>query len=515
MYPSFAQFTHWANHYTAVPLWIEPELPDCDLTEWAHSHNADQSDFFFLHSASTGPQARYSYIALDAPRYTVESQNGSLTIRCHTELGGRVDALKVGNPIDRFHDWVRRFRGPRVDGLPPFWGGAVGYFGYESARHLDPKLGKVLNPRRLKAQPQPTDRFPEFQFSVYDAVAVVDHARRRLWLVHTILLPEGKAPSPMQLEKIYRSAQDRLRRYAVQIQRAIRTKTPWGQFRSDHVRSNRSAAAYQLMVRRAKGLIAAGDLYQCNLSQSFSGNWEGDPWTLYRQLTTINPSPYAALWRSGQRWMVSASPELLLRQEANRVETRPIAGTYPRNPLGTDDQSIFRSLIEDAKERAEHIMLVDLERNDLGRVCVSPSVQVAESLTVEAYSHVFHLVSDIRGELAPGRTWRDVLEACFPGGTITGCPKIRCMEVIQKLEARRRGPYCGSLGWIGFSGDMTLNILIRTIFLDKNRLAFPVGAGIVADSEPAREYQETLHKAQALFHALDLKSSMKGLRRSS
>jgi anthranilate/para-aminobenzoate synthase component I len=165
------------------------------------------------------------------------------------------------------------------------------------------------------------------------------------------------------------------------------------------------------------------------------------------------------------------------------------------------------------KERAEHIMLVDLERNDLGRVCLSPSVQVAESLAVEAYSHVFHLVSDIRGQLAEGKGWRDVLGACFPGGTITGCPKIRCMELIRKLEGERRGPYCGSLGWIGFNGDMTLNILIRTIFLDKNRLAFPVGAGIVADSEPSREYQETMHKAQALFHALHVDHA-KGARRS-
>lgn len=209
-------------------------------------------------------------------------------------------------------------------------------------------------------------------------------------------------------------------------------------------------------VRRAKGHIAAGDIYQANLSQSLSATWEGDPWTLYRQLTAINPSPYAGVWRSGSRWIVSASPELLLRLEADHVETRPIAGTYPRSGVPGRDRQVMQSLMSDAKERAEHLMLVDLERNDLSRVCRSPSVQMKEAFAIEAYSHVFHLVSDIRGQLASGKTWRDAVQACFPGGTITGCPKIRCMELIQKLESQPRGPYCGSLGWIGFNGDRLL-----------------------------------------------------------
>ncbi len=200
--------------------------------------------------------------------------------------------------------------------------------------------------------------------------------------------------------------------------------------------------------------------------------------------------------------MVSASPELLVRQEGDWVETRPIAGTYPRRVKPSNDKWLSQELVRDAKERAEHIMLVDLERNDLGRVCLPGTVQVAEALTQELYSHVVHLVSDVRGTLAPGRTWKDLLHAGFPGGTITGCPKIRAMEIIHKLEPHRRGPYTGALGWIGFSGDMTLNILIRSLYLDKNRLSFPVGAGIVADSDPSREYQETLHKAKAMFEAL-------------
>ncbi len=374
----------------------------------------------------------------------------------------------------------------------------------------------MFRSKRTKSTALAIENFPEFEFGVYDAVAVVDHSLGRLWLVHSIFIPEGRALSPVQLEKLYRQGQDRLRRYAVTLQKAVHRRKSWGDFNATDVKSNRSEAAYQLMVRRAKGLISAGDIYQCNLSQNFSGSWTGDPWTLYKELTQINPSPYAALWRSGSRWMVSASPELLVRQEAGRVETRPIAGTYPRRVPLSNDKWLSQELARDVKERAEHIMLVDLERNDLGRVCLPSTVHVAESLTQELYSHVIHLVSDIRGTLAPDRTWKELLQAVFPGGTITGCPKLRAMEIIHKLEPHKRGPYTGSLGWIGFTGDMTLNILIRTLFLDKNRLSFPVGAGIVADSDPAREYQETLHKAEAMFEALQapMPANVKQRRRS-
>jgi len=504
VYPSFAQFSRWAEQHAAVPIWIEPELPAAPLLEWAHSLQSDHSSFFLLHSASGGPQARYSYVALDKPRYSVESDDGALNVRYNSDAGTGHHAIKIGNPVDRFQEWFSHMEGPRVDGLPPFWGGAVGYFSYDSARFLDSKLEKLLSRKRspARAAPLATDKFPDFEFGVYDAVAVVDHALRRCWLVHTVLLPEGKPLAPQALEKVYRTAQDRLRRYAVGVQKAIHVKAVWGTFKSLGLRSNRSPAAYQLMVRRAKGYIAAGDVYQCNLSHAFSGGWEGDPWTLYRRLAAINPSPYAALWRSGSRWMVSASPELLVRQVGGGIETRPIAGTYPRDPHAEMNGALMQPFLADAKENAEHVMLVDLARNDLSRVCLSPSVNVAESLTVEAYSHVIHLVSHVRGQLRDGKTWKDALGACFPGGTITGCPKFRAIERIQKLEAQRRGPYTGSLGWIGFTGDMTLNILIRTFFLDKSKLCFPVGAGIVADSDPLREYQETLHKARALLQSM-------------
>jgi aminodeoxychorismate synthase component I len=501
MFPSLGQFQRWASQYRAVPIWIEPELPAGELLEWVHNQVGGAQRLFFLQSASAGAQSRYSYFSLETPRYTVEANAGQLHVRYFPEGGQRMEALKLGNPLDRFQGWMRQWTAPRVDSLPPFWGGMVGHFSYESARYMDPAMAGLFHKGR-KPESLASQDFPDFEFGLYDSVAAVDHIRRRLWLIHTLLLPEGKVYSPAQLERMYRSAQDRLRRQAVHLQKSLRDNRTWASFEASDVRSNQSEAAYRLMVRRAKGHIAAGDIYQANLSQSLSASWEGDPWTLYRQLTRINPSPYASLWRSGSRWIVSASPELLLRVEADRVETRPIAGTYPRTASAAEDKQQVKALASDIKECAEHLMLVDLERNDLGRVCKSPSVHMKEAFSIETYSHVFHLVSDIRGQLAPGNTWKEALRACFPGGTITGCPKIRCMELIQKLESQPRGPYCGSLGWIGFNGDMTMNILIRTFLLDAGRLRFPVGAGIVADSDPGREYQETLHKAGALLQAL-------------
>ncbi len=480
---------------------MEPDLPPGDILPWVHALLGSQQKFFFLHSASHGPQSRYSYFGLESPRYQVSTDNGSLIVRYLPVHGDRFESLKIGNPFKRFEEWFGRWNAPHVGALPPFWGGLVGYFGYETARYFDPKMAAIFQQKRPETESTATEGFPDFEFGLFDMVAAVDHARNRLWLVHTVLLPERRT-SPVQLEKIYRTAQDRLRRQAVRLQRALRHGKGWGHFESANIRTNRSEASYSLMVRRAKGHISAGDMYQANLSHSFSGVWSGDPWSLYRTLTTINPSPYASLWRMGPRWMVSASPELLIRKEQDLVETRPIAGTFPRGRDPFANERTQKALPTDVKERAEHVMMVDMERNDLSRVCASPSVHVEEALAVEAYSHVYHLVSDIRGRLASGKTWGDVLRASFPGGTITGCPKWRCMEIIHKLEGQSRGPYCGSLGWIGFNGDMTMNILIRTLFLDRGRLRFPVGAGIVADSKPSKEYQETLHKAGALLQAL-------------
>jgi anthranilate/para-aminobenzoate synthase component I len=262
---------------------------------------------------------------------------------------------------------------------------------------------------------------------------------------------------------------------------------------------------YMDIVRRAKEYIAAGDIFQANLSQRVSAHIENkDPWNLYKILRSINPSPFAAFLDFGDYQIVSSSPERLLRVKDGVVDTRPIAGTRPRGRDATEDEFMRTELLLNEKERAEHVMLIDLERNDLGRVSEYGMVKVDEFMTTEEYSHVIHIVSNVRGNLASAKDCFDAIRAAFPGGTITGVPKVRCMEIIDELEPVRRGPYTGSIGYIGFSGNMDFNIVIRT-FVIKSGIAYvQAGAGIVADSDPGREYDETMKKAEALIRTLKL-----------
>ena len=262
------------------------------------------------------------------------------------------------------------------------------------------------------------------------------------------------------------------------------------------------------MVLRAKELIAAGDIYQANLSQRFSAPLREEPWSLYRRLMEINPSPFAAFADFGPFQIVSASPERLFRVNGDLLETRPIAGTRPRGATAVENARLRRELLLNEKERAEHLMLVDLERNDLGRVCRYDTVRVDDLMALEEYSHVIHIVSNVRGRLQPGTGLRRLLAALFPGGTISGCPKIRCLEVIDALEPVRRHFYTGSLGYISASGEIDLNILIRTAVVTGGQVHVQAGAGIVADSDPGREYEETLHKAQALLEIMGVRPEL-------
>lgn len=256
------------------------------------------------------------------------------------------------------------------------------------------------------------------------------------------------------------------------------------------------------MVNRAKEYIAAGDIFQANLSQRLCFPFAGSPMELYRRLTRINPSPFAFYFDFEDFQLVSCSPERLVRVADGVVETRPIAGTRPRGRTAAEDDAMRKELMLHPKECAEHIMIVDMARNDIGRVCTCGTVQPDELMVIEQYSHVFHIVSNIVGKLSPGCTCFDVLAAVFPGASITGVPKIRCMEIIDELEAVRRGPYTGSLGWISYAGEMDMNIIIRTFVIKNGQAYIQVGGGVVADSEPEREYQESLNKAQALIEAL-------------
>jgi len=363
----------------------------------------------------------------------------------------------------------------------PFSGGWLGWLGYDLAWEIE----------RLPTLKADTLSFPVALWYEPDSFAVLDHSTQRLWLA---------ASSPQGLDQLEGTLEAASQVDLLEI--PIHLSQPAS------LQLDLSASAYQAAVRQAQAHIRAGDVFQVNLSLRFSSQTSHPSWHLYRQLHTINPSPFACYWRTPWGDLISCSPERLVRLQGSQAETRPIAGTRPRGQTPAQDDYYRQSLLNHPKERAEHIMLVDLERNDLGRVCRWGSVEVTELLTVEYYSHVMHLVSNISGQLAPGQTAVDLIRAVFPGGTITGCPKVRCMEIIEALEPVRRSLFYGSCGYLDHRGRMDLNILIRTLLCGHGQPLAPVwgqvGAGIVADSDPEREWLESLQKARAQLLALGL-----------
>jgi aminodeoxychorismate synthase component I len=385
----------------------------------------------------------------------------------------------------------------RPPDLPPFFGGAVGYLSYDLVRQFEPLPSMCLDDLGV----------PDLEFAFFDLVAAVDHEQGRLML---IFCPPLERFLGEPREKLYREGCDRLAALEARLTSGQAPLPPQSSIGPVDFSPEQHASAYIERVLRCQAYISAGDIYQANLSHRFAVSCPGltRPDRLdfeleaYRRLRTVNPSPFSGVLRFPQTSLVSSSPERLVRLNGRRVDTRPIAGTRPRGRTVGEDARFVQDLRTNDKERAEHLMLVDLERNDLGRVCEFGSVRVDEFMALEQYSHVNHLVSNVTGTLRRDATGFDLLRAVFPGGTITGVPKIRCMEVIEELEPVRRGPYTGSMGYISWSGDLDFNILIRTLVVANGKGYLQVGAGIVADSEPAREYEETLHKAQAFLSAL-------------
>ena len=357
-----------------------------------------------------------------------------------------------------------------------FTEGLVGYFGYEVADLCD----------KIKFRAKPKPDVPRVSLGLFRDVIVFDHQRR---LYHLVINAAKRATVNAQREK--------LKSYFKNVPaRAAQ------HFKMKKITAEMTKNRFKTIVERAKEYIAAGDIYQANLSQRFGFKYRGSTLELYGKLRAINPSPFSCFLKTGDLEIVSSSPERLIRKKGRVCETRPIAGTCPAHGSVRRLAEWRKKLLQNEKEKAEHLMLVDLERNDLGRVCDYRSVKVEEFMTLEKYSHVVHIVSKVTGHLKKGKDALDVIRAMFPGGTITGCPKIRCMEIIDELEPVRRGIYTGSLGHIDLCGDMDLNIVIRTLILKKNQGHLQVGAGIVYDSDPEKEYEETLHKARALIQAL-------------
>jgi len=434
---------------------------------------------------------RYSFLASDP--YEVLSGRGDRYVR-RTAQGYEEWGPA---PFQRLARLVGNSYIARPPDAPPFFGGAVGYLSYDLARQFERLPSAALND--LEA--------PDLEFAFFDLVTAIDHELGRLVLMFCPPL-ERYLGEPR--EKLFREGCDRLTELEARLSGPAAAGTCCEAFDRLTFSPEQQRSAYMDRVRRCQDYIAGGDIYQANLSHRFAVICEARSprpeiqadLLAYGRVRALNPSPFSGLLRFDHTRLISSSPERLVRLHGRRADTRPIAGTRPRGETAAADRQLAEELRSNEKECAEHVMLVDLERNDLGRVCSFGSVQVQELMTLEQYSHVNHLVSQVVGTLRHGGTGFDLLRAVFPGGTITGVPKIRCMEIIEELEPVRRGPYTGSMGYVSWSGDLDFNILIRTLVMRNGKGYLQVGAGIVADSDPAREYEETIHKAQAFLSAL-------------
>lgn len=443
----------------------------------------------FLFESVSGSEniARFSFIGFD-PYLVFIAKDGTINIYLPDK-----SQIYSAKPLAVLHEILSSYKQKLNPELPPFQGGAAGFFSYDFVQYLE----------RLPKAAVDDLKIPDAHFLMLDRIIAFDHKSKKAWAIvcpgarnNNLSQSESCAEAELILTAICDRADKALDTASTPIIQSVGKKI--------EVVYEMKKEVYMEMVRRAKEYISAGDIFQANLSQRVKAYIDDlDPWRLYMLLREINPSPFAGFMDFGDYCLVSSSPERLVRVKAGMVETRPIAGTRPRGRDIKEDEQMRSELLLNEKERAEHIMLIDLERNDLGRVSDYGSVMVDEFMTTEDYSHVIHIVSNVSGMLAPGKTCLDVLKATFPGGTITGVPKVRCMEIIAELEPVRRGPYTGSMGYIGFSGDMDMNIIIRT-FLIKDGCAYvQAGAGIVADSDPEREYFETLKKAEALIKTLE------------
>jgi para-aminobenzoate synthetase component 1 len=444
----------------------------------------------FLDSALTHPSlGRYSFITAD-PFEWIWSRGREVS---------RNDQRALRDPFAVLAERLARFRSEPLPGLPPFQGGAAGLFGYDLCHHLE----------RL---PRPgTDEFqvPDLAVGLYDWVVAFDHAQERAWLISTGFPEHDPHGRRRRAAQRLRQIKDLLTRKSISrgaakngatLSASPRLRVPVSQFPGLY--SNFDRGGYLRAASRAVEYIHAGDCFQVNLAQRLLCPATQPPTAIYQRLRERNPAPFAGYFDLGEFVIASASPERFVRVENGEVETRPIKGTRPRGTTPEEDRRRVAELTASAKDRAENIMIVDLLRNDLGRVCRYGSVRVPAVCRVETYRYVHHLVSEVRGRLREGLTPVDLLRAAFPGGSVTGAPKIRAMQIIAELEPTARGPYCGSLGYLGFDGAADTNILIRTFTIGRGWVQFPVGGGIVADSVPEQEYEETWHKAEGLLRAL-------------
>ncbi|MEZ7828193.1 MAG: anthranilate synthase component I [Brachymonas denitrificans] len=483
-----------AQGYNRIPLMLEAfadlETPLSLYLKLAHAEYGG-SNSFLLESVVGGERfGRYSFIGLPA-RTLLRATGFGAEAKTEVVTDGQVVETATGNPLDFIASYQQRFKVALRPGMPRFCGGLAGYFGYDAVRYIEKKLEASCPPDELGT--------PDILLLQCEEVAVIDNLSGKLYLLVYI---DPKQPEAFNRGKLrLRELKDRLAQPAI--------APPAGIFKSEPIERNFAKDDYLAAVQRAKDLIAAGDFMQVQVGQRLKKRFAAHPLNLYRALRSLNPSPYMYYYHFGDFQVVGASPEILVRHEhaADSTQTltiRPLAGTRPRGATPEADLAAEQELVNDPKERAEHVMLIDLARNDIGRIATTGSVQVTEAFVVERYSHVMHIVSNVQGTLQDGMSNMDVLRATFPAGTLTGAPKVHAMELIDELEPVKRGIYGGACGYLSYAGDMDVAIAIRTAIVKDGMLYVQASAGVVADSIPEMEWKETEHKSRALMRAAEL-----------
>ena len=485
--PSPEQFAALAAQgHTLVPV-VREVLSDLDTPLSVYLKLADGPHTYLFESVEGGERfGRYSIIGLPAKRVYAFAGHTLYA----TEHGELLEAREVADPFAEVERLRAAHSVPRVEGLPAFTGGLVGWFGFECVRYLEPRLRETPDARRDELGT------PDILLMLSEEVAVFDNLKGRLYLiVHADPRePQAWARANRRLDALAH----RLRHGGAGYPETLRPEA----LDEAHFESGFTREGFVAAVAKAQEYIAAGDAFQVVLSQRMSVPFDARPVDVYRALRAMNPSPYMYFLDVGGTQVVGSSPEILVRLQDGEVTVRPIAGTRPRGATHDEDLALEAELLADPKERAEHLMLIDLGRNDVGHVSEPGSVEVGERFVIERYSHVMHIVSEVTGRLRPGLSYADVLRATFPAGTVSGAPKIRALEVIRELEPIKRNVYAGSIGYIGWHGDADTAIAIRTAVIKDGRLHVQAGAGIVYDSDPQKEWDETMNKGRALFRAV-------------
>lgn len=493
--PNKEQVIALAGQYNLIPV-VKRLLADMETPIRIFQRYAQRECAFLLESVEGGSQwARYSFIGTD-PFMMISGKKGEIVL----EQGGQKQLMK-GKPVEELKALLRSYRSPKLDDLPPFTGGAIGFFGYDLLQYYE----------KLPAHQVDDLGMDDIRFMFCDTVIVFDHVKQQILLVGNVHVKEGD--NDEAIRKTYDEVDRRLEEIAGQLQeqgprenvngRSIPVDIDLGE-----IKSNMTKEQYMANVRQAQEYIRAGDIFQVVLSQRFHIETEVSPLHVYRVLRTLNPSPYMYYLKMHEEIIVGTSPEALVKVDGNKVGTRPIAGTRPRGADEAEDSRLAAELLADEKERAEHLMLVDLGRNDLGRVSAFGTVKCDSFMEIEKYSHVMHMVSNVSGTLRDDKDFFDAFLSCLPAGTVSGAPKLRAMEIIAEMEREARGAYAGAIGYLGFNANMDSCITIRTIIFRKGKAYVQAGAGIVWDSVPEKEYEETVNKAKALLKSIRTAEAM-------